>query len=32
MKKLVIRQVETLKTTAALYYCGCEGFEHLCDT
>ena len=23
MKKIMVREVETLKTTAALYYCGC---------
>lgn len=27
MKKLVIRKVETLKTTAAMYYCGCPTNE-----
>lgn len=25
MKKLMIREVETLKTTAAAYACGCPG-------
>jgi hypothetical protein len=25
MKKLMIREVETLKTTAAGYFCGCPG-------
>lgn len=30
MKKLVIREVETLKTTAAAYACGCPGIPP-CD-
>lgn len=25
MKKLAVREVETVKTTAAAYFCGCPG-------
>jgi hypothetical protein len=30
MKKFAIREVETLKTTAAMYDCGCDG-QPPCD-
>jgi hypothetical protein len=30
MKKFAVREVETLKTTAALYDCGCSG-QPPCD-
>lgn len=32
MKKLVIREVETLKTTAAAYNCGCGTWPPCWDT
>jgi hypothetical protein len=30
MKKFAVREVETLKTTAAMYDCGCPG-QRPCD-